>query len=40
MKSAGQSVGIDFTGLTGYPNTLMAHCLLKFVEAEDRKSVV
>lgn len=35
MKSAGAAVGIDFTGLTDrYPNTLLGHCLLKYVEAD------
>ena len=35
MKSAGLAVGINFTGLCDrYPNTLLAHCLLKFAEAD------
>lgn len=35
MKSAGMAVGIDFTGLCDRsPNTLRAHCLLKFTETD------
>lgn len=35
MKAAGMSVGIDFTGLCDRsPNTLLAHCLLKFTETD------
>jgi predicted DsbA family dithiol-disulfide isomerase len=45
MKAAGAAVGIDFTGLTDrYPNTLLAHCLLKYAEgdpaAQDRLSEI
>jgi predicted DsbA family dithiol-disulfide isomerase len=33
MKSGGLAVGIDFTGLCDrYPNTLLAHCLLKYAD--------
>lgn len=33
MKSAGQSVGIDFTGKTDiYPNTLQAHAMLDYAK--------
>ena len=35
MKSGGLAVGIDFTGLCDrYPNTLLAHCLLKYADDE------
>lgn len=35
MKSAGIAVGIDFTGRCDRsPNTLRAHCLLKFTETD------
>jgi len=39
LKSAGEAVGIDFSGKTDrYPNTVMAHMLLKYAEQEQVKA--